>query len=196
MLTKKPGMVNIVGDPAFCLTALTGLNDVGYKGIIQTQDYCVSAKAFQPLPKELKTSLVVGASVAMGLPAGTDKDWDLYSAIMKKYATKAPEVSGVRGWSYQTVMGFYLGIMAGSIDGAAVTPAAVSAAMHKAPPVALPLAAGIQFQCNGQAFPPQPAYCTSGTLQTSLDADGNFVGYKSVDTSDSLKAIAASMTGK
>ncbi|MCU1346713.1 MAG: putative branched-chain amino acid transport system [Acidimicrobiia bacterium] len=194
MLTKKPGMVTLVGDPAFCLTALTGLNEAGYKGVVQTADYCVNAKTLQPLPASVKTSLVVGASVAMGLPAGADKDWDLYQAIMKKYATEQPEVSGVRGWAYESVMGFYLGVTGGKIDANNVTAASVSAAMHAAPAQKLPLGFGITFKCDGQAFAPQPAYCTNGALQTSLDANGNFVNYKFVDTSASLKAIAAFMT--
>jgi branched-chain amino acid transport system substrate-binding protein len=86
-------------------------------------------------------------------------------------------------------------VTGGKIDPNNITAASVTAAMKAAPAIALPLAKGITFQCNGQAFPPQPAYCTNQALQTSLDKDGNFGSFKLVDTSESLKAIAAFMTG-
>jgi branched-chain amino acid transport system substrate-binding protein len=186
-LSKKPGLVHIIGDPVFCLKALTALNDLKYDGIIQTADYCVNAKTYEPLPAELKTKLVVAGSVAMGLPAGVDKDWDLYQAIMKKYATKEPIVSGVRGWAYQTVWALYLGTK--GIDPATITGQTIADAMHAAPAQPIPLGAGITFKCDGSAFPPGPAFCTASALQTSLDAAGNFTSYKAVDTAAEVKAI-------
>ncbi|MGD9796310.1 MAG: ABC transporter substrate-binding protein, partial [Acidimicrobiia bacterium] len=173
-LAKKPEMISIVGDPTFCLTAITALNELSYKGVIQTADYCVNAETWEPIPADVKTKVVVGASVAMGLPAGSNKDWDLYQAIMKKYASKEPIVSGVRGWAYQTVWALYLGTKGGGITATDITPASVAAAMKMAPAQPLPLAYGITFMCVGNGFRAGPAYCTTGALQTTLDKDGNF----------------------
>ncbi|MGD9794131.1 MAG: ABC transporter substrate-binding protein [Acidimicrobiia bacterium] len=192
MLTKNPDLVNIVGDPTFCLTALTALNDAGYKGTIQTADYCVSSKVYEPLPAEVKTSLKVQASVAMGLPAGKSADWDLYQGIMKKYGSKIPEVSGVRGWAYQVVWAMFLGANGGKIDPKNINKDTFNAAMKAAPEQVLPLTEGNTFKCDGKSFAGGPAICPkSATLETTLDKDANFVSYKALDVSAEVDAILA-----
>jgi branched-chain amino acid transport system substrate-binding protein len=188
-LTKKPDLVYTVFDPAGCLTVLTALNDLGYKGTIQGFDYCVSSKVYEPLPAELKKSMLVQASSTLGF-AG-DKDYELYQGIMKKYAVTQPEVSGVRAWAYQAVMGFYLGVTGGKIDPKDVTAATVIAAMKAAPAQKMPLTRGNTFKCDGQAFPVAPSTCIgSATLEAVLDENANTIELKSFDTSEATKAIS------
>ncbi len=168
--------------------ALKGLYEVEYEGTIITADYCVSAATFEPLPKDKLQELVVGATVTLG--DETDPDFVKFQAIMDRYASKQPELSGVRGWTYQAIYGLVQAM--NLLDPADITAESVAGALNTRPSGLLPLGGGITWVCDGSAFPPAPGFCTNATLETHLDADGNFTTYEFVDVSKQLTDIAAS----
>jgi branched-chain amino acid transport system substrate-binding protein len=185
---SDPGLYNIIGDPVFCLRSLLALYELEFDGVIVTHDYCISADVFAPLPPDKVQELVVSATVAMG--AEDDPDWQFYTAMMDEYASETPEVSGVRGWTYQTL---FMALWSMQDIQGDVTTQSVADAANAFPSAHLPLGAGITYVCDGSKFDPAPAFCTNQILQTNLSPEGNFEGFEAVDVSVELDAIAAGM---
>jgi branched-chain amino acid transport system substrate-binding protein len=188
-MQDNPGVFNIIGDPAFCLVALRGLFEAGFEGTIVTHDYCIGPDIFEPLPIDRLQEIVVSATVAMG--DDTDPDWQFYTAIMDEYASSTPEVSGVRGWTYQSLFAPWWGLR--GIDGADISPESIAAEMNAQPETRLALGGGITILCDGTPFPPAPGFCTAQVLEARLNESIQLTGFEFLDVSLQMAAIGEGM---
>ena len=168
-LENDPGQIEVVGDPNFCAKAMDAIAAAGFDGQIVI------------IPQCLDEALLESATNLEGaiLPtyASTDPDseeFQLYSAVMETYTDPDAERGGVAPGGYQAVLGF-----ARAMDGLTgdVTAERVQSTFTGMQPTPMPLADGIDYQCNGEQLAVVPAFCSSDALWTELDADGNGTEY-------------------
>jgi branched-chain amino acid transport system substrate-binding protein len=168
-LANDPGQFAIVGDPAFCAKALTGLANAGFDGTIMVIPHCLDDAVV-----ESATNLDGAVMTTFTTTDPDSEEHQLYDAVMESYADASVDRGGVAPTGYQAVVGF-VRAMAGLTGD--VTAESVQAALAAMPPTPMPLADGITFQCDGQKVLIAPNICSTDVLQTELDADGNAKGY-------------------
>jgi branched-chain amino acid transport system substrate-binding protein len=176
------GTVQIVGNDAFCIAAINGLNAVGYDGAITTISQCVTDATRQGVPAGALEGVSTVATMAVG--AQDDTAYQRYEAVMEKYGTDVKDVPNALAMGGYTAMSS-LAESLGGISGD-ITPATAAEAIKAMKKADFPGADGVTFQCGGSAFEPQPAVCTNQSLQATLDADGKPAKYEPVDSTDIL----------
>ena len=169
-LQKKPDVIHIIGNPAFCSLTIRALKDAGYKGIISMISNCVDG----PMKEQLKGQL---EGIYVSYTAGEDPknaDYVQYKAIAAKYAPSIVP-NGTPVGSYVAIEGFHR-VMADFTGD--FTPAAIIA--HIAGHAALPQPTidGGTFKCDGKAVPGVAISCTPSFAYSQLGADGNPTAFK------------------
>lgn len=168
---NNPGLVSIIGNPAFCSLTIRALRDAGYEGIIAGISNCIDAAAKEQLGSDLE-------GVYVSYSAGedpTDPSYATYLNIVAKYDPElvpngTPVGAFVALESFRRVMADYAGDY---------TPASIAAHIRAHEAVDLPTVTGKQFKCDSQALPIIPVACTSAFAYSQLDAEGNpteFIG--------------------
>src|SRR5262245_51255643 len=175
------GVVQIVGNDAFCIAAIQGLNAVGYDGAITMISQCVTDATREALPGQLEG---ISITSTMALGAADDPAYQLYLAVMDKYGEDLDDIENAAAMGGYTVMSS-LALALQGISGD-VTPATAAATIKGMSESDFPGADGLTFQCGGTAFEPQPAVCSNGSLRATLDADGFPASYEAVDSTDIL----------
>lgn len=162
-----PGLVFVIGNDSFCISAFNGLNAVGYDGTISAISQCVTDATRTAVPAEVLDGMVVTATVPNG---GTDPSTVLYDAVLETYGDDIDAAGAVIGRGmYMTLAGLATSLEDISGD---ITPETVIATIRAMPEKELPGAAGMKFRCNGKADPENPAVCVRGGLSTTLDGEG------------------------
>jgi branched-chain amino acid transport system substrate-binding protein len=179
------GVVQIVGNDAFCIAALQGLNAVGYDGAITTITQCITDTTREAIPGDQLEGISITSTMAVG--ATDDEAYQLYQAVMGTYGTEVADVDNALAMGAYTTMAS-LATALGGISGD-ITPETAAAAIKSMEEADYPGAAGLTFQCGGTAFPEQPAVCSNNSLRATLDAEGVPASYEAVDSTDILEGL-------
>ncbi|OHV33422.1 branched-chain amino acid ABC transporter substrate-binding protein [Pseudofrankia sp. EUN1h] len=178
LAASDPGVVQIVGNDAFCISALNGLRAIGFNGKITAIAQCITDATRRAVPADM----LEGIAVAAATPIGTDNpSTRLYNAVVETYGNGI-DTSSAGGVSMFIALAGFQAATEG-ISGRDITPEAIVAAIKAMPEKELPGAGGLRFRCNGKASPTAPAICVRGGLITTLNAKGQPTDYKAVGSS-------------
>lgn len=170
-------LVFMIGNDAFCISAMNGLHAVGYEGEISAISQCLTDATREAVPENVLEGTVVSASAPVGLDNSSTR---IYSAVAATYGDDI-DTSQTLGISmFTTVSAFQTGTE--SIVGE-VTSESIIAALKAMPELDLPGVEGLRFRCNGNAVPDSPATCVRGGLVTTLDAHGQPAEYEALGVS-------------
>lgn len=172
-----PGVVFVVGNDSFCISAFNALKAVGYDGTISAISQCVTDATRKAVSPDMLDGMVVAALAPVG---GTDPSSLLYTAAMETYGHDVDVNSTGGPGMFIALAGLQTALEGISGD---ITPETVLAIIKAMPEKELPGAAGLKFRCNGKAHPESPASCVRGGLSTTLDDQGQPTEYKVLGSS-------------
>jgi branched-chain amino acid transport system substrate-binding protein len=178
------GVVQVIGNDAFCIAAFQGLQAVGYEGKITSIAQCITDATRDALP-DLLEGIYLLSSQALG--ATDDPSYQLYEAVMSAYGddvTDVPNATALGGYIATASLATALADISGDI-----TPATAIEAIKSMPEEELPGAGGMTYQCGGSAMASMPAVCSNQWLRTTLDADGQPTTYEPVDSTEILAGL-------
>jgi branched-chain amino acid transport system substrate-binding protein len=178
------GVVQVVGNDAFCIAAYQGLTAVGYEGAITSVSQCITDATREALPDQLEGISII-ATQALGDEDNTA--YQRYQAVMEAYGDEVEDVPNALAMGGYTTMTSLATALQG-IEGD-VTPETAIQALKSMPEADFPGADGLTFQCGGSAFPSEPAVCTNQSLRAVLDAEGNPASYEPVDSTEILEGL-------
>jgi branched-chain amino acid transport system substrate-binding protein len=167
-----PGVVHVLGNDAFCIAAFQALDAAAFDGPVTAITQCITDATRDALSGDALEGIAVGATSPVDADDETD---ELYRTVMETFGDGIDTSRATGHGTFTAVAGF--GAAVEGISGE-ITPESVTAAIKAMPETELPNTAGLTFQCNGEQKPDQPAVCTSGSLVTTLDADGNPTTYE------------------
>jgi branched-chain amino acid transport system substrate-binding protein len=178
------GVVQVVGNDSFCISAIQGLAASGYDGKVTMVSQCVTDATREALAGQLG-GMYVTSGVAVGAP--DDQSFQRYEAVMDAYGQDVTDVDNNVPMVGYTVIAALATSLAGLTGD--VTPATVAQAIKGMPAAELPGGGGVTFRCGGSAMSTMPAVCSNEWLRTTLDADGQPGGYEAVDSTDILAGL-------
>jgi branched-chain amino acid transport system substrate-binding protein len=176
----KPQIIHIVGDPAFCTSALTALRGVNYTGVITIIPNCLNAGLNDAVPGGLKGVVLVATQV----DDTANPDYLFFKAVVDTYADKGTKLDGSSPQGYQALLGFARALKGVTGD---LTPTAILDAISKMAPADIPDGGGVKFQCNGKQVAIAPRICSTQVLSADFNDKGQPTNYKTFDTSDLMK---------
>jgi ABC-type branched-subunit amino acid transport system substrate-binding protein len=162
-----PGVVHVLGNDSFCISAFQALQTFGFDGPMTTITQCLSDATLQAVPG----SFLEGVKVASPAPVGIeDESTELYRTVLETFGQGDVDTSRIAG------VGTFL-VLAGldvSLEGLEgdVTPESVITTAKAMEEADLPGGGGITIQCDGTVIPALPAVCGRQGVFTTLDADG------------------------
>jgi branched-chain amino acid transport system substrate-binding protein len=179
------GVVQVIGNDAFCIAAFQGLQAVGYTGETTSIAQCITDATREAMPEGLE-GLYLLSTQALG--ATDDESYQLYEAVIGAYGDDVTDVANATALGGYISMSALATAMAGVGEEDVTTATAVEAikGMEEAD---LPGAGGMTFQCGGSAMESQPAVCSNQWLRTTLDADGQPTDYEPVDSTEILEGL-------
>jgi branched-chain amino acid transport system substrate-binding protein len=179
------GVVQVVGNDAFCIAAIQGLNAVGFEGAITAVSQCITDATREALPGGELEGISLVATMALG--AEDDPAYERYLAVVDAYGDDVQDVENINGFGGYVAMTS----LAASLDGIAgdITPDTAIDTIKAMAETDYPGADGMTFQCGGSAFEPAPAVCTNQSLRATLDAEGSPASYEPVDSTEILEGL-------
>ena len=178
-MTKDPGQFYLVGTPAFCTRAINAIEAQNFTGQILGLQFCFDENSPKTVTKLKGIKVVAGRSFERG-----DAEYNLYKAVMDKFASKGVQLEGApAAGGYSTVVAFARAVsgLKGPVTRSSITAAISSMSSQKKP-----LGGGLTFQCN-KPDPTATSICSTGGLVATLDADGNYTNWRTTDASGLLK---------
>jgi branched-chain amino acid transport system substrate-binding protein len=179
VVASGAGVVQVIGNDAFCIAAFQGLEAVAYEGSITAITQCVTDATREAMPGGLE-GINLFSTLALG--ATDDPSYELYQAIMTEYGDDVTDIDNL------TSMGGYAAVasLATALQElpAEVTPEAVIETIRSMPESEYPGGAGVTYQCGIEVDPDFPPVCTNQWLRTQLDADGNPTTYTIEDSTE------------
>lgn len=165
-IVEDAGVVHVVGNDTFCISALQALEALAFDGPITMLNFCLSDATRQAFPG----GFLEGISMPTTAPSGEDPASALYREVIETYATTEIDFSS------QTLANSFV-LFAGidtALDGLEgdVTPESVIDAMRSMERSELPGGGGIEILCDGTLEEGHPAVCVDQGLVTVLDAEG------------------------
>ena len=179
VIDNGAGVVEVVGNDAFCIAAFQGLKTVGYEGEIASVSQCITNATREALPDGLE-GIHIQSAIALG--AADDPTFQLYQAVMEAYGDDVSDVENATAMVGYAAMAS----LATALDGISgdITPQTVTQAIKSMPEQDLPGGGGMTFRCGGSAYAVLPPVCTNQFLESTLDADGQPSDYQVVDSTD------------
>ncbi|MCK9925067.1 ABC transporter substrate-binding protein [Frankia sp. AgPm24] len=171
---SAPGVVEVVGNDSFCISAFNALRTAGFTGPFFAIPQCISDATRKAVPSDVLERITVGAAA----PVNNDNpSTRLYQAVVDAYGKniKADDSSGLNMFSELSAFQVALADIKGDI-----TPATVISTFKSMPEKEIPGAGGLKLRCNGKAYPATPALCVRGSLTAQLDGKGNPASYRVV----------------
>ena len=173
-------VVQVTGNDAFCVAAFNGLAAVGYEGEIAAIAQCFTDATREGVDGEVLEGINVTATQALG--AADDPTYQLYQAVVSTFGEDVTDIDN------NTSMGGYVAMASlltslEELEGD-VTFETVIEAIRSMPESELPGGGGTTFQCGADVVPDMPAVCSSQSLRTELDAEGNPTTYEVVDSAE------------
>lgn len=177
VVSNDSGLVFIIGNDSFCISAINGLRSVGYDGKVSAISQCITDATRKAVPGDALEGMTIAASVPVG---GDDPSSLLYNSVVETYGKGIERDSSAGRGMFVTFAG-----LAASLEDISgeITPATVNAAIKAAPEKELPGAGGLKFRCNGKAYPETVAVCVRGGLTTTLDGKGQPTAFKVLGSS-------------
>jgi branched-chain amino acid transport system substrate-binding protein len=179
------GVVQIIGNDAFCIAAIQGLNAVGYEGQITSISQCITDATREAVPGDQLEGISLTATMAVG--ATDDPAYQLYQEVMDAYGEDVEDVENALAMGAYTTVASLAAALEGIADD--ITPEAAAEAIKSMDEADYPGADGLTFQCGGTAFRDQPAVCSNNSLRATLDAEGNPASYEPIDSSDIVEGL-------
>jgi branched-chain amino acid transport system substrate-binding protein len=176
---SDPGVIQVVGNDTFCISAFQGLQAVGFDGTITTISQCLSDATRQAVPADFLEGMILSASSPVGVESPS---MDLYQAVVDTYGSDIDTSRSTGMNMFITLAGFHASLQDISGD---ITPETVTAAIKAMPETELPGGGGLTFRCDGEQAPGTPAVCTRGSLVTTLDENGEPATYEVVGQEES-----------
>jgi branched-chain amino acid transport system substrate-binding protein len=176
------GLVQITGDPAFCIAAIQGLSAVGYEGEISAVSQCITDATREALAE---SGDLEGVHVTSTMPVGASDDptFQLYEAVVDAYGSEVSDpVSSIAMGGFVALSALVASLE--GISGDDITSETVIETIKAMPETDLPGGGGVTFQCGGSAAPQLPAVCTNQLLRATLDAGGVPSTFEVVDASE------------
>ncbi|MCK9923940.1 ABC transporter substrate-binding protein [Frankia sp. AgPm24] len=174
---SAPGVVEIVGNDAFCISAFNALRTAGFTGPYFAIGPCITDATRKAVPADVLERVTVNAVA----PVNNDNpSTRLYKAVVAAYG-KNIDTDDAIGMDMFAELGAFQTALA-DIRGA-ITPATVISTLKSMPEKEIPGAGGLRFRCNGRAYPATPAVCTRGGLAAQLDGRGQPSSYHVVGAS-------------
>lgn len=175
------GVVQVVGNDAFCIAAFNGLNTVGYDGAISSISQCITDVTRESVAGDVLEGINVSSTIALG--ATDDPTYQLYVAVMETYSD-IDDVDNATAMGGYAAMASLLTALEGI--GSDVTPDTVIETIRSMPEQEIPGGGGVKYQCGGPASEETPAVCTNQSLRTELDAEGEPTTYEIVNPEELL----------
>jgi len=175
------GVVQVVGNDAFCIAAFNGLNTVGYEGAVTSVSQCITDATREGVAGDVLEGTYLTSTVALG---EDDPTYQLYEAVMETFGQDVQDVGNANTMSGYVAMAGLLTAMADISDD--ITHETVIETVKAMPESDLPGGGGMTYQCGGSVFPELPAVCTNQSLRTQLDAEGQPTTYEVVDGTELL----------
>ncbi|WP_242424714.1 ABC transporter substrate-binding protein [Frankia sp. EI5c] len=169
-----PGIVQVVGSDAFCISAFNGLRAVGYDGPLAAIAHCITDATRAAVPGDFLEGMTITATAPIG---SDDPEIAVFNAVVETYGKDIDVTEAGAAAMFITFAAFQNALEGLTGD---ITPATVTAAIKGMPEKDLPGVTGLRFRCNGKAYPESPAECARGGLLTTLDAKGKPTTYKAV----------------
>ncbi len=172
IVSKDPGLVFVLGNDSFCISAFKGLQAVGFTGPISTIGGCITDATRKAVPG----SILKGMTVAASAPIGADNaSTRLYNAVAETYGSGIDTTRNIGMTSFIEVTALVTGAQGITGD---ITAANITSTIKKAPQRQLAGALDIGFRCNGKADPLAPSTCVRGGIISVLDDKGQPQAYK------------------
>ena len=172
--------LSIVGNTAFCISALKAAKTLGFSGKIIINTECLSPDIAKTVPGG--TDGVEVSSNESQEPS--DREVALYNAVAAQYAPGTPPHEAGNSGGYAAVIGFVRGMS--NLTAGNVTPATVASTFASMSPQPMPLLAGQTFKCDHKT-PLLPAACSSAAVVLTLDASGNVKSSQAFDAAPYIK---------
>ncbi len=166
ILRENPGLLYVVGTPAFCISAFSAANQAGYKGIKTTIPQCVNASSNSGIKGGGLNGIKTFSETTT---SSDDPDVKKLQAILSKYNVNVRLDDEDVALSYQVAMGFATGLSALTGD---VTFASINSTLKAAPEKPLPAGGGIVFKCDGTKAPGASYMCSNQSLLGTYDETG------------------------
>ncbi|MEU6185860.1 ABC transporter substrate-binding protein [Nocardia sp. NPDC047038] len=175
---NHPGLWSVLGNTNFCGGVLRAIKTADRGSKVVVNDRCVDPTISSSIPGGFE-GVQVGTTA--NLDPATD-DVKLFHAAIDKYKPGLRiEPNSAGGW--QPVLGLARALNAGQGE---VNRESVAEGLRSAPPLPFPLTGGIQFQCNGRAFPLSPNVCASDIVVATADKGGTLGGYRTLHPDTAL----------
>ena len=176
LVEKNPdGVVNILGNDAFCIAALSGLRTAGYSGVISANESCITENTVEAVGADY----VEGIRVVGQTPIGDldDPSTQLYKTVMETWAPDEDPLNPNGGFVFLAMTG--LDTATQELEGE-VTSESIIEAAKSMEWLEQPGSGGRHIRCNGKADETQPAVCSNAVLYATLDGDGHPAEYEVV----------------
>ncbi|MCK9878159.1 ABC transporter substrate-binding protein [Frankia sp. Ag45/Mut15] len=174
LTSKDPGLVFILGNDSFCISALNGLRAVGYTGQVAAISSCVTDATRKAVPGSQLKGITISATVPIGQDNPATR---LYNAVAKTYGSGIDTTRAIGMTAFTEVAAFQSALQGITGD---ITSQSVIKAFKGMPEREIPGSLGLGFRCNGKADPTAPSTCVRGGIVSTLDATGNPGAYKVV----------------
>ncbi|MFE9320722.1 ABC transporter substrate-binding protein [Nocardia sp. NPDC052278] len=176
---NDPGMWAVLGETTFCGGALKAIRTAAPDAPVVVNDRCVSPSISSSIPGGFE-GVQVGTTSNLD-PANNDVK--LFQAALDQYASGTPvNATSAGGWAPVLALAEALN----SAPGTDVTRQSILEGLRTAPPQKYPLTNGIDFQCNGKAFPMSPNVCASDVIVAMADRGGKLGDYRILETDPAL----------
>ncbi|WUA11249.1 ABC transporter substrate-binding protein [Nocardia sp. NBC_01377] len=182
---NNPGQFMVLGSDAFCVSSLRAIRTVAPKAAIAIPDRCITVGTGSSIPNGYE-----------GMRVSTSGNYDpeapdskIFIAALAKYGDNAG-FGPTAGYGWQPTLALIQALNASKVTD--VTPADVVAAVKSAPPLPLPLGAGITYQCNGKQLPLSPNACGSDGIVATPAKDGSLTDFRKVTLTPSLFKLPGS----
>ncbi|WP_405136545.1 ABC transporter substrate-binding protein [Nocardia sp. NBC_01388] len=176
---NDPGLWAVLGNTNFCSVVLKAIKTADRNSKIVVNDRCVDPSISSSIPGGFE-------GVQVGTTANLDpntKDVKVFQAAISKYGSGLRvDANAAGGW--QPMLGLARALNAS--QGQDVTRQAVLDGLHSAPAQPYPLTDGIEFQCNGQAFPLSANICATDVIVATANKSGELGDYRVLRTDASL----------
>jgi branched-chain amino acid transport system substrate-binding protein len=178
---NDPAMWLVLGDAAFCTSAITGIHKVGSKAPIVSADQCIGQDRGAAIPGGLDGVTVIAQAVLDPNAPETA----LFNAVRSTYGEGVGSGAETVG-GYQAMLSLVRAIDAN--PPAQLTAATATTAIGQAPATPYPLGGGSTFRCDGKAVPQISAnICSASGIIADAGADGSLSDYRPVDTTGIYK---------
>ncbi|MCK9894530.1 ABC transporter substrate-binding protein [Frankia sp. AgB32] len=167
----KAGVVEVVGNDTFCISAFNGLRAVNFTGPMTAIAACLSDATRKAVPGDVLKRIAVSAYS----PVDNDNpSTQFFGAVTRAYGNDI-DTENPTGMNTFVLLNTFQAAV-GGITGD-ITPATVIKTIKSAPEKEMPGSGGQKFRCNGKAYPNMPAVCVRGGLFANLNEKGKPASY-------------------